>query len=94
MLNLPHALCVRAVRGRRGAISSGKVWKGLERSESVLARTLLWVGGFGVAAGFLRGRTRSARMAASSRDIFGCSKNRQNRIVENSTYPLDDFGFR
>ena len=31
---------------------------------------------------------------ASSRDIFGCSKNRQNRIVENSTYPLDDFGFR
>ena len=32
--------------------------------------------------------------AASSRDIFGCSKNRQNRIVENSTYPLDDFGFR
>jgi hypothetical protein len=63
MLNLPHALCVRAVRGRRGAISSGKVWKGLERSESVLARTLLWVGGFGVAAGFLRGRTRSARTA-------------------------------
>jgi hypothetical protein len=38
MLNLPHALCVRAVRGRRGAISSGKVWKGLYRSESVLAR--------------------------------------------------------
>ena len=33
-------------------------------------------------------------MDASSRDIFGCSKNRQNRIVENSTYPLDDFGFR
>jgi len=33
-------------------------------------------------------------VAASSRDIFGCSKNRQNRIVENSTYPLDDFGFR
>jgi len=33
-------------------------------------------------------------MHASSRDIFGCSKNRQNRIVENSTYPLDDFGFR
>jgi len=32
--------------------------------------------------------------SASSRDIFGCSKNRQNRIVENSTYPLDDFGFR
>jgi len=34
------------------------------------------------------------RPTASSRDIFGCSKNRQNRIVENSTYPLDDFGFR
>ena len=34
------------------------------------------------------------RRTASSRDIFGCSKNRQNRIVENSTYPLDDFGFR
>ena len=33
-------------------------------------------------------------ITASSRDIFGCSKNRQNRIVENSTYPLDDFGFR
>ncbi len=33
-------------------------------------------------------------VTASSRDIFGCSKNRQNRIVENSTYPLDDFGFR
>ena len=33
-------------------------------------------------------------LIASSRDIFGCSKNRQNRIVENSTYPLDDFGFR
>jgi hypothetical protein len=33
-------------------------------------------------------------LVASSRDIFGCSKNRQNRIVENSTYPLDDFGFR
>ena len=33
-------------------------------------------------------------LTASSRDIFGCSKNRQNRIVENSTYPLDDFGFR
>ena len=32
--------------------------------------------------------------SASSRDIFGCSKNRHNRIVENSTYPLDDFGFR
>ena len=35
-----------------------------------------------------------ADLNASSRDIFGCSKNRQNRIVENSTYPLDDFGFR
>ena len=35
-----------------------------------------------------------ADAGASSRDIFGCSKNRQNRIVENSTYPLDDFGFR
>ena len=35
-----------------------------------------------------------AVVTASSRDIFGCSKNRQNRIVENSTYPLDDFGFR
>ena len=35
-----------------------------------------------------------AILSASSRDIFGCSKNRQNRIVENSTYPLDDFGFR
>ena len=35
-----------------------------------------------------------AGLTASSRDIFGCSKNRQNRIVENSTYPLDDFGFR
>ena len=37
---------------------------------------------------------RMPAMSASSRDIFGCSKNRQNRIVENSTYPLDDFGFR
>ena len=40
-------------------------------------------------------KTISPRLSiASSRDIFGCSKNRQNRIVENSTYPLDDFGFR
>ena len=38
--------------------------------------------------------TGSNPSSASSRDIFGCSKNRQNRIVENSTYPLDDFGFR
>ena len=37
---------------------------------------------------------RAVQIIASSRDIFGCSKNRQNRIVENSTYPLDDFGFR
>ena len=37
---------------------------------------------------------KSSLLCASSRDIFGCSKNRQNRIVENSTYPLDDFGFR
>ena len=37
---------------------------------------------------------RRQSLNASSRDIFGCSKNRQNRIVENSTYPLDDFGFR
>ena len=37
---------------------------------------------------------RGDNYTASSRDIFGCSKNRQNRIVENSTYPLDDFGFR
>jgi hypothetical protein len=42
------------------------------------------------------GETSSVALVdtASSRDIFGCSKNRQNRIVENSTYPLDDFGFR
>jgi len=39
-------------------------------------------------------RTMAVTSTASSRDIFGCSKNRQNRIVENSTYPLDDFGFR
>ena len=39
-------------------------------------------------------RPRPPHDSASSIDIFGCSKNRQNRIVENSTYPLDDFGFR
>ena len=39
-------------------------------------------------------RPVALKVIASSRDIFGCSKNRQNRIVENSTYPLDDFGFR
>jgi len=43
---------------------------------------------------WLCGNVCSVLLAASSRDIFGCSKNRQNRIVENSTYPLDDFGFR
>ena len=41
-----------------------------------------------------RGAIHQHNHDASSRDIFGCSKNRQNRIVENSTYPLDDFGFR
>ena len=40
------------------------------------------------------GAGKTSLLNASSRDIFGCSKNRQNRIVENSTYPLDDFGFR
>ena len=51
---------------------------------------LLWLGQFVSITG-----TQMRNVAiASSRDIFGCSKNRQNRIVENSTYPLDDFGFR
>jgi hypothetical protein len=49
----------------------------------------------GVRSGALMVMTVPSRFhGASSRDIFGCSKNRQNRIVENSTYPLDDFGFR
>jgi uncharacterized protein YkwD len=47
-----------------------------------------------LAAGYASPEAAIEGWIASSRDIFGCSKNRQNRIVENSTYPLDDFGFR
>jgi len=62
-----------------------------ERGWLAMALATLWVVRVGCAA---EGAHPAPAAAASSRDIFGCSKNRQNRIVENSTYPLDDFGFR
>jgi Cdc6-like AAA superfamily ATPase len=63
----------------RGERGLGKSWLALHLHRSVLKDEAL---------------PNYRIVSASSRDIFGCSKNRQNRIVENSTYPLDDFGFR